>query len=74
MASATRMSLLEEANNDFQQNKYREAASKFVLLISTQPDYKQNPVVRLNCGHCFFELKAWDKAIEHFEEASTIFS
>ena len=74
MASATRMSLLEEANHDFQQNKYREAASKFVLLTSTQPDYKRNPLVQLNCGQCFFGMKEWSKAIEHFEEASTMFS
>ena len=74
MASATRMSLIDEAKQDFEQSKYHEAASKFTLLISTQPDFKKNPLVQLNTGRCFFELKNYSKAVEHLEEASTIFA
>ena len=71
---ATRKPLLDEANDSYNSNNYRDAARNFVLPIGTQPAYKENPVVHLNCGHCFFELKEWKEAIKYLEKASTIFA
>lgn len=48
---------MDEARQDFAQNKYDEAAAKFVLLMSSQPSYKDNSLLQLNLGRCFFELK-----------------
>ena len=57
MASEPRMSLLDEASKEFKRSNYESAADKFTLLMTRQPDFKNNPLLQLNLGRCFFELK-----------------
>ena len=61
--------MVEEANVYFQNEDYEKAAELFERVITETI----NPLVTLNLGRCYIELKKFEKAIHHFSEAARLF-
>ena len=57
--------LFEEGNELYEQEKYREAATKFEAFLEKNPTIYQ---VNINIGNCYREMGEYDKAIEVYNK------